>query len=87
MLNRYWLVFIITPIFGSVVMYFFFPETSRLSLEEIAEKFGERVVIDLTHITPEEKAALDGKIIDDNIDLVEFANTRTEMIITGSEKQ
>lgn len=68
-------------------MYFFFPETSRLSLEEIAEKFGERVVIDLTHITPEEKAALDGKIIDDNIDLVEFANTRTEMIITGSEKQ
>jgi hypothetical protein len=68
-------------------MYFFFPETSRLSLEEIAEKFGERVVIDLTHITAEEKVVLDKKIVENDVDLVEIANMRTETVIVGGEKQ
>lgn len=38
-----------------VVIYFFFPETARLTLEEIAMKFGEEVAVNLTDATDEEK--------------------------------
>jgi hypothetical protein len=41
------LVFIIIPIFGTVVVWKYFPETARMSLEEIGEKFGEPVAIHL----------------------------------------
>lgn len=45
------------------VIYFFFPETARLTLEEIAQKFGEEVAVHLTDATDEEKAQLDNKLI------------------------
>ena len=41
------------------VIYFFFPETARLTLEEIAKNFGEEVAIHVTDATDEEKAQLD----------------------------
>ncbi|RKK27588.1 hypothetical protein BFJ66_g16131 [Fusarium oxysporum f. sp. cepae] len=56
---RYYLVFIITPLIGAIVMWKFFPETTRLSLEEIAGLFGDDVALDLTHLSPEDKAVLD----------------------------
>lgn len=44
------------------VIYFFFPETARLTLEEIAQNFGEEVAVHLTDATDEEKAKLDEKL-------------------------
>ncbi|KAF7563903.1 hypothetical protein G7046_g210 [Stylonectria norvegica] len=39
---KYYLVFIIVPLLGAPVMHFYFPETKRLSLEEIGALFGEK---------------------------------------------
>lgn len=44
------------------VIYLFFPETARLTLEEIAQSFGEEVAVHLTDATDEEKAQLDEKL-------------------------
>lgn len=44
------------------MIYFFFPETARLTLEEIAQNFGEEVAVHLTDATDEEKARLDEKL-------------------------
>ena len=38
---RFFLVFIICPAFSVVVIYFFFPETKGLPLEEVARLFGD----------------------------------------------
>ena len=46
------------------VIYFFFPETARLTLEEIAQNFGEEVAVHLTDATDEEKAQLDNRLVD-----------------------
>ena len=40
------------------VIYFFFPETAQLTLEEIAKQFGEEVAVHLTGATDEEKAQI-----------------------------
>lgn len=44
------------------MIYFFFPETARLTLEEIAQNFGEEVAVHLTDATDEEKARLDEQL-------------------------
>lgn len=44
------------------MIYFFFPETARLTLEEIAQNFGEEVAVHLTDKTDEEKAQLDQQL-------------------------
>lgn len=41
------------------VIYYFFPETARLTLEEIAKNFGEEVAVHVTDATDEEKAQLE----------------------------
>jgi (p)ppGpp synthase/HD superfamily hydrolase len=40
----------------------FFPETAGLTLEEIAQNFGEEVAVNLTGATDEEKARLDQQL-------------------------
>ena len=45
------------------MIYFFWPETARLTLEEIAQNFGEEVAVHLTDATDEEKARIDQHLV------------------------
>ena len=42
-----------------VVVYFYWPETARLSLEEIAHNFGDEVVVHIYDANEAEKKRLD----------------------------
>lgn len=55
--------FVIAILTTFSVIYFFWPETARLTLEEIAKNFGDEVAVNLTDATEEEKAELDQRII------------------------
>ncbi|CAI7604470.1 hypothetical protein N7533_008812 [Penicillium manginii] len=59
---KYYLVIICWSAFFIPVIYFFWPETARLTLEEIAQNFGEEVAVKLTDATDEEKAKIDHQI-------------------------
>lgn len=41
------------------MIYFFFPETARLTLEEIAKNFGEEVAVHVTDVMDEGKDQLE----------------------------
>jgi hypothetical protein len=43
-----YLVFVACNVVTTIVIYFFVPETSHLSLEEIGGLFGDEVVVHLT---------------------------------------
>ena len=43
---RYYLVFMCLTVISIIVIYFFYPETKRKSLEELAAHFGETVISD-----------------------------------------
>jgi MFS family permease len=45
---KMYLVFIACNVVSVIVIYFFVPETSRLSLEELSELFGDTTVVHLT---------------------------------------
>ncbi|KAL7952576.1 general substrate transporter [Trichoderma compactum] len=56
---KYYLVIIIWCIFFIPVVYFFFPETDKLSLEEISARFGDDVAVHVTDVPDDERRALD----------------------------
>ncbi|KAL4744478.1 hypothetical protein BDW72DRAFT_188419 [Aspergillus terricola var. indicus] len=56
---KYYLVIILWSFFFIFIIYFFFPETARLTLEEIAKNFGEEVAVNLTEATDEERARIE----------------------------
>ncbi|KAF9885400.1 hypothetical protein FE257_012922 [Aspergillus nanangensis] len=56
---KYYLLIICWTAFFIPVIYFFFPETARLTLEEIAKNFGDEVAVHLTDATDEEKARIE----------------------------
>lgn len=45
-----------------VIVFFFYPETKGKSLEELAELFGDPVVVHLTNATDAEKEQMDQEI-------------------------
>jgi hypothetical protein len=68
---RYYLVIIICSLVFLPIIYFYFPETARLSLEEVSAKFGDEVAVDLGN----------GKELDDVVqtEVSDGANRATEL--------
>lgn len=60
---KYYIIFIILPLIGAATMYFLFPETKGLTLEEIGKRFGDNVAVDLSGMTEEERMQLDIRLV------------------------
>ncbi|KAH0828528.1 hypothetical protein AYO21_07761 [Fonsecaea monophora] len=56
---KYYLVVIIWCAVFIPIIYFYFPETARLSLEEIGQKFGDEVAVHVNDTTEEKRQKLD----------------------------
>ncbi len=56
---KYYLVIIIWCIFFIPFVYFYFPETARLSLEEVSKNFGDEVAVHVNDATDEQRQKLD----------------------------
>jgi hypothetical protein len=56
---KYYLVIIVWCIFFIPVVYFFFPETAKLSLEEISARFGDDVAVHVNDVSAEQRKELD----------------------------
>lgn len=60
---KYFLLIICWSALFVPAIYFFWPETARLSLEEIGKQFGDEVAVHINDATEEERAAIDREII------------------------
>ncbi|KAF2802930.1 general substrate transporter [Mytilinidion resinicola] len=56
---KYFIVFICLTVVTIIVVFFYYPETKGKSLEELAELFGDPVVVHLTDATDEQKMEMD----------------------------
>jgi hypothetical protein len=56
------------------VIYFYFPETARLTLEEISQKFGDDVAVHITDASQEDRDKLERAL--EKGDAIENASTR-----------
>lgn len=65
---KYYVIFIVLPIFGAAIMYLFYPETKGLTLEEIGKKFGDGVAIDLSAMNEEERRQFKKRLSQDDLE-------------------
>jgi hypothetical protein len=56
---KYYLVIIVWCIFFIPIVYFFWPETAGLSLEEISAKFGDDIAVHINDVPEEQRRELD----------------------------
>lgn len=63
---KYYLLFIILTAINIPLVWWLFPETKGLSLEEIGAVFGDEVAVHLTDLTEEERKDLDKVIAADD---------------------
>ena len=56
---KYYLVLIAWCIVFIPIVYFFFPETARLTLEEISARFGDDVAVHVTDVSDGQRKELD----------------------------
>jgi MFS family permease len=56
---KYYLVIIVWCIFFIPIVYFFFPETAKLSLEEISARFGDDVAVHVNDVSEDQRRELD----------------------------
>lgn len=74
---KYYLVFSILTFFMIIGVWFYWPETKGLSLDEINALFGDDVAIDISHLTEEDRRRLDQTILAEKSDaeLIEHEET------------
>lgn len=59
---KYFLLVICWSVLFIPAIYFFWPETAKLSLEEIGKQFGDEVAVHITDATQEERDMIDQKL-------------------------
>ncbi|KAG2417779.1 hypothetical protein HFD88_008998 [Aspergillus terreus] len=79
---KYYLVIICWCIVFVPLVYFFWPETARLSLEEIAGKFGDDVAVHINDVSEEQRRELDEFLKNQNV--VHIEDTKQEEMHTSS---
>ncbi|VUC25612.1 unnamed protein product [Clonostachys rosea] len=82
---RYYILFIVLTSINIVIIYFLFPETKGLTLEEVGERFNDEVAVHITHITEEERNKLDATLGNEFTMHVESV-ARNETINTRANK-
>ncbi|PVH97063.1 putative MFS sugar transporter [Periconia macrospinosa] len=75
---KYYLVIIVWCIFFIPIVYLYFPETARLSLEEISAKFGDDVAVHVNDVSDEQRRELDEFL--KAADVVHLENTDEKVI-------
>lgn len=56
---KYYLVIIVWCIFFIPIVYLYFPETAKLTLEEISARFGDDVAVRVTDVPDDQRRELD----------------------------
>jgi MFS family permease len=76
---KYYIIFAVLTAMMAVAIWVYWPETKGLSLEEINAIFGDQVAVDITHLTQEERDALDQGILNEKggITSIEHMETTT----------
>lgn len=67
---------------------YYLPETKNLTLEEIAAKFGDEVAVDISHLSEEQRRALDDRLAatEDGLEPTSGVDSDQKIAIAHSEK-
>jgi hypothetical protein len=77
---KYYLVIIVWCIVFIPIVYLYFPETAKLSLEEISAQFGDDVAVHLTDASEAQRKELDDFLA--KIDVVHIDAVRSDHVAT-----
>jgi hypothetical protein len=82
----YFVIIAWCPIF-MLLIYFYWPETAKLSLEEISARFGDHVAIDITGASAEERLKLDEFLKKSDIVHTEVTGTSEDVVLQQEKNQ